>query len=48
MVSSGGTPWNKIPIAILLGMPISCLKSHGLLSFVWSNFHNKTVRYVTV
>ena len=48
MVISSEPPWNKISIAILLGMPISCLKSHVLLSFVWSNFHNKTVRYVTV
>ena len=35
-------------IAILLGVCLSCLESNDLLSFLWSNIHNRHVKYVTV
>ena len=35
-------------IAILLGVCLSCLENNDLLSFPWSNIHNRHVKYVTV
>ena len=35
-------------IAILLGVCLSCLENNDLLSFSWSNIHNRHVKYVTV
>ena len=34
-------------IAILLSMCLSCLEINDLLSFAWSNIHNRHVKYVT-
>ena len=35
-------------IAILLGVCLSCLESNDLPIFLWSNIHNRHVKYVTV
>ena len=35
-------------IAILLDVCLSCLESNDLLSFAWSNIHNRHVKYVTI
>ena len=40
--------WKIFFIAILLGVCLSCLESNDLLSFPWSNIHNRHVKYVTV
>ena len=40
--------WKNFFIAILLGVCLSCLESYDLLSFLWSNIHNRHVKYVTV
>ena len=41
------TLMEEYSIAILLGVCLSCLESNNLLSFPWSNIHNRHVKYVT-
>ena len=41
-------PNGRFFIAILLGVCLSCLESNDLLSFPWSNIHNRHVKYATV
>ena len=47
-LSSPELPWKMNFITILLCMGLSCFESHILPSFLRSNIHNRSVKYVTI